>query len=96
MSSGRPEPDQPLYTISVAAELAGISARTLRLYERHGLLTPQRTEGGTRRYSDNDIARLRRVAELVASGVNLAGIRHVLDLQDENTRLRGSQPAEGE
>lgn len=96
MSSGRPEPDQPLYTISVAAELAGIPARTIRLYEHHGLLTPQRTEGGTRRYSDNDIARLRRATELAAGGINLAGIRHVLDLQDENTRLRKSQTSDGE
>lgn len=83
-----PNPDRALYTISVAARLAGVSPRTLRLYESRGLLSPERTSGGTRMYSDNDIARLRRVTELVDRGVNLTGIRHILDLQDENTRLR--------
>ncbi|UOE21857.1 MerR family transcriptional regulator [Thermobifida halotolerans] len=83
-----PEPDRALYTISVAAQLAGVSPRTLRHYESHGLLAPARTRGGTRLYSDNDIARLRRVTELAEQGVNLVGIRRILDLQDENTRLR--------
>lgn len=79
-----------LYTISVAAELAGMAPRSLRSYEERGLITPARTRGGTRLYSDDDIARLRRVARLVGEGVNLAGIERILDLEDENTRLRGN------
>lgn len=94
MNTARPDPDQGLYTISVAAELAGISPQTLRLYERRELLAPNRTQGGTRLYSDNDITRLRRVTELLEQGINLAGIKHILDLQDENTRLRDTRPTE--
>ena len=59
----------------------GIGPQTLRLYERRGLLTPSRTEGGTRRYSDDDLERLKRITELVDQGVNLAGIAHILDLE---------------
>lgn len=80
---------KPLYGIAVAAELAAVPEATLRLYERHGLLTPFRSGGGTRRYSDADIQRLRRVAALRDAGVNLTGIGKVLDLQDENTELKG-------
>ncbi|WP_082022798.1 MerR family transcriptional regulator [Mycolicibacterium setense] len=76
-----------VYGISVAAELSGIGQQTLRLYERWGLITPSRTAGGTRRYSDDDIKQLRRITELVDQGVNLAGIVQILDLQDENLRL---------
>lgn len=61
--------------------------QTLRLYERRGLLTPARTEGGTRRYSDDDLDRLQRIAELVADGVNIAGIAQILPLQDHNAEL---------
>ncbi|WP_046470685.1 MerR family transcriptional regulator [Allosalinactinospora lopnorensis] len=93
MNTARPGPDHALYTISVAAELAGVSPRTLRLYEDHGLLSPNRTQGGIRRYSDNDIARVRRIAELSDQGINLAGVKHILDLQDENTRLRETDSA---
>ncbi|GAA1768659.1 MULTISPECIES: MerR family transcriptional regulator [Streptomonospora] len=89
-ADGRPGPDRALYTISVAADLAGIAPQSLRLYEQRGLLSPARTDGGTRLYSDNDIARLRRIAELAEEGVNLAGIARILDLQEENTRLRGA------
>ncbi|WP_336644351.1 MerR family transcriptional regulator [Microbacterium sp. USHLN186] len=78
----------PLYGIAVAAELASVPEATLRLYERRGLLAPHRSEGGTRRYSDHDIDRLRRVAELRDAGVNLAGVGRVLDLEDENGDLR--------
>lgn len=78
----------PLYGIAVAADLADVPEATLRLYERRGLLTPFRSDGGTRRYSDDDIDRLRRVAELRDAGVNLAGIGRVLDLEDENGELR--------
>ncbi len=83
-----PDADQGVYGITVAAELVGLEAQSLRLYESRGLLTPDRTDGGTRRYSANDLARLRRIAELMASGVNLTGVGMLLDLQDENTRLR--------
>ena len=78
-----------LYTISVAAELAGMTPQTLRSYEGRGLVAPARTSGGTRLYSDDDIARLRRMARLVEEGVNLAGVGRILDLEDENARLRG-------
>ncbi|MFD6952011.1 MerR family transcriptional regulator [Nocardiopsis sp. TSRI0078] len=84
-----------LYTISVAAELAGIAPQSLRSYEERGLVAPARTDGGTRMYSDDDIARLRRVAELAAQGVNLAGIGRILELEEENTRLRGDPPEVG-
>jgi MerR family transcriptional regulator, heat shock protein HspR len=88
-----------VYAISVAAELTGIDAQTLRLYERRGLLTPARTDGGTRRYSADDVDRLRRIAELAADGVNIAGIAQILTLEDhnielksENARLKSRQP----
>jgi len=84
-----PEPrhDQPVYGIAVAAELAATGPQNLRAYERAGLITPARTAGGTRRYSQADIDRLRRVHELMVEGLNLAGVAKVLDLQDENRRL---------
>jgi len=77
-----------LYVISVAAELAGVHPQTLRIYERKGLVDPARTGGGSRRYSDRDIARLRRISELTAEGLNLEGVRRVMALEDENERLR--------
>ena len=77
-----------IYVISVAAELAGMHPQTLRIYERRGLLNPARTAGGNRRYTDEDIARLRRIAELATSGMNLEGIRHVMALEEEVVRLR--------
>jgi MerR family transcriptional regulator/heat shock protein HspR len=80
--------DMALYVISVAAQLAGVHPQTLRIYERKGLLDPARTEGGNRRYSDNDIARLRRIQELTNSGLNLEGVRWVMALEEENERLR--------
>ncbi|WP_085087809.1 MerR family transcriptional regulator [Mycolicibacter senuensis] len=76
-----------VYSISVAAELSGIGPQTLRLYERRGLLTPSRTAGGTRRYSDDDLARLRRIVELADVGVNVAGIGEILGLEARNVRL---------
>jgi len=79
---------QAVYVISVAAELAGMHPQTLRIYERRGLLTPARTTGGNRRYSDADIMRLRRIAELASAGMNLEGIRHVMSLEEEVIRLR--------
>ena len=74
--------------ISVAAELAGMHPQTLRIYERKGLLEPARTAGGNRRYSDEDIERLRRISDLAAEGMNLAGIRRVMELEEEVVRLR--------
>jgi DNA-binding transcriptional MerR regulator len=74
--------------MAVAAELLDLPPATLRLYERKGLLTPARTDGGTRRYSADDIARMRRVADLQDDGVNLAGVGKVLDLERENAALR--------
>jgi MerR family transcriptional regulator/heat shock protein HspR len=77
------ERDRALYIISVAAELAGVHAQTLRIYERKGLIEPSRTQGGSRRYSDRDITLLRRIQELTNEGVSLAGVRKILDLEDE-------------
>jgi len=71
----------------VAAELAGLPLPTLRLYEERGLVTPARTGGGTRRYSDADVERIRRIAVLVERGVTLAGAGMVLDLEDDNADL---------
>ena len=79
---------QAVYVISVAAELAGVHPQTLRIYERRGLVTPARTQGGNRRYSDADIDQLRRISELAESGMNLEGIRRVMELEAENERLR--------
>lgn len=76
------------YGIAAAADLAGLGEQTLRLYERKGLLTPARTAGGTRRYSAHDVTVLRRVVELLAEGLNLAGARRVLDLEAINSQLR--------
>lgn len=76
------------YGISAAAELSGAGEQALRLYERKGLLTPRRTAGGTRRYTDSDVRVLRRIVALLAEGVNLAGARRVLELEAANLRLR--------
>lgn len=84
---------QAVYVISVAAEPAGMHPQTLRIYERRGLVLPARTQGGNRRYSDADIDRLRRIAELAAEGMNLAGIRRVMELEAENDRLRAELDA---
>ena len=109
-------PDDPVsraargvYGISVASELSGFDPQTLRLYERRGLLTPARTDGGTRRYSDDDLDLLQQINELVAQGINIAGIAQILhlqhrntelesdnsDLKSENARLRSGKPTKG-
>jgi MerR family transcriptional regulator, heat shock protein HspR len=109
-------PDDPLprsargvYGISVASELSGIDPQTLRLYERRGLLAPARTDGGTRRYSADDLDLLARISDLVAQGINIAGIAQILhlqhrntelesdnsDLKSENARLRSDKPTKG-
>ncbi len=77
------EEERALYIISVAAELAGVHAQTLRIYERKGLIEPARTEGGSRRYSERDIELLQRIQELTNDGVSLAGVRRILDLEAE-------------
>lgn len=84
MSAAR---DRAVYVISVAAELAGVHPQTLRIYERKGLLEPARTGGGSRRYSDADIDLLRRISELTDEGLNLAGVKRVLELEAEVARL---------
>lgn len=89
-----PGPDHGVYGISVAAELVGMGVQTLRLYEARGLLQPDRTDGGTRRYSADDLERLRRIGNLLDAGLNLAGIAMVLDLEAENTRLRADRKRE--
>jgi MerR family transcriptional regulator/heat shock protein HspR len=101
-----PRSARGVYAISTASELSGIDPQTLRLYERRGLLTPGRTDGGTRRYTDGDLARLERISELVAGGINIAGIAQILhlehrnselesdnsDLESENAQLRSQEP----
>jgi MerR family transcriptional regulator, heat shock protein HspR len=77
-----------VYVISVAAELAGMHPQTLRIYERKGLVDPSRTGGGSRRYSQLDIARLHRIAELTNAGMNLEGVRRVIELEDEVSALQ--------
>ena len=82
------DPRQAVFVISVAAELAGVHPQTLRIYERKGLLDPARTGGGSRRYSEVDIDRLRRIQELTNEGLNLAGVKMVLDLERQVADLR--------
>jgi MerR family transcriptional regulator, heat shock protein HspR len=77
-----------VYVISVAAELGGVHPQTLRIYERKGLLDPARTDGGSRRYSEQDIAQLRRIQELTAAGLNLEGVKRVLELEAQVDRLQ--------
>jgi MerR family transcriptional regulator/heat shock protein HspR len=79
---------QAIYVISVAAELAGVHPQTLRIYERKGLLRPERTAGNTRRYSERDIQRLRRIQELTNDGLNLAGVMRVMELELELERVK--------
>jgi MerR family transcriptional regulator, heat shock protein HspR len=90
-----PDPARGVYGISVAAELVGTGVQNLRAYEARGLLEPERTEGGTRRYSANDLDRLRRIGDLLEAGLNLAGIAMVMDLQDENSQLRAEKEEPG-
>ncbi|MCU1380320.1 MAG: transcriptional regulator, MerR family [Acidimicrobiales bacterium] len=79
-----------VFVISVAAELAGVHPQTLRIYERKGLVDPARTGGGNRRYSEADIERLRRIQDLTTEGLNLAGVKRVIELEAELDRLRGA------
>ena len=83
-----PDAGRGVFAISVAAELSGLHPQTLRIYEREGLLDPARTAGGSRRYSRRDIGRLQEICALTADGLNLAGIRRVLQLEEETRQLQ--------
>ena len=80
--------DRALYIISVAAELAGVHPQTLRIYVRRGLIEPARTQGRSRRYSEDDIALLRRIQELTNEGVSLVGVRKIIDLETDLARAQ--------
>lgn len=88
MSLDRSDPHAGVYGISVAAELTGVAPQTLRLYEAKGLLDPERTAGGTRRYSAADLDRVQRITTLTADGLTLAGIARIVALEAENRRLQ--------
>lgn len=84
-----PEDDRAVYVISVAAELAGVHPQTLRIYERKGLVRPQRTQGNSRRYSDRDIRTLRAIHDLTQErGINLAGVKAIIEMQAQVEALR--------
>ena len=91
-SGGRrsaPDPGRGVFMISVAAELAGMHPQTLRIYETRGLITPKRSTGNTRLYSQEDVERLRRIQELTTElGMNLAGVEKVFEMEHELDRLR--------
>jgi MerR family transcriptional regulator, heat shock protein HspR len=91
--SNETDPARGVYGISVAASLVGNAPQNLRLYEARGLVSPARSEGGTRLYSEDDLARLRAISDLLDNGLNLAGIQMVLGLQEENERLQGELDA---
>lgn len=84
----RSDPDAPVFVISVAAQLSGMHPQTLRSYDRMGLVSPGRTVGGGRRYSQRDVELLRTVAELTAAGIGIEGVRRILELENEVTALR--------
>jgi MerR family transcriptional regulator, heat shock protein HspR len=83
-----PDVQQGVYAISVAAQLCGLHPQTLRVYEREGLVDPDRSPGGTRLYSGHDVQRLREIAALTDTGINVAGVKRILELQDEIRRLK--------
>jgi MerR family transcriptional regulator/heat shock protein HspR len=87
-TTGRDDEVKAVYVISVAARLVGVHPQTLRNYERTGLLDPSRTRGGSRRFSDEDIERLRRIQQLTGEGHNLEGVRRILELEREVAALR--------
>lgn len=87
-SGGAPDSSRAVYGISVAAELVGSAPQNLRLYEARGLISPARSQGGTRRYSNDDLTRLRQIGQLLDDGLNLAGVAAVLALQATNQALQ--------
>lgn len=94
MGNDRRSDDRGVYIISVAAELAGVHPQTLRIYERKGLLNPTRTAGNTRRYSEHDIERLQAIQRLTQEfGVNLAGVKMIVEMQNELERMRRKMEA---
>jgi MerR family transcriptional regulator, heat shock protein HspR len=84
-----PDSDRGVFAISIAAELSGLHPQTLRIYEREGLIEPDRSDGGTRRYSGSDVEKIRDIAELTGAGVNLPGVKVILELQAEVRLLKG-------
>lgn len=88
MTAAWADPGRGVFSISVAADLTGLHPQTLRIYEREGLVEPARSPGGTRRYSTDDIDRLHEIMTLTADGLNLAGVRRVLELQEQTRRLQ--------
>jgi MerR family transcriptional regulator, heat shock protein HspR len=82
-----PDPNDGVYVMSVAADLTGLHPQTLRLYERKGLVEPFRTDGGNRRYSESDVAQLRRITDLTGTGINIEGVRRILELEAELAEL---------
>jgi DNA-binding transcriptional MerR regulator len=84
----RPPDDQAVYGMAVASELTGVNPPMLRAYEARGLIRPHRTEGGTRRYSADDISEVREITEMLDAGLNLAGVEMVQALREENRQLR--------
>lgn len=88
VSTPWPESGRGLFSISVAAELTGLHPQTLRLYEQVGLVLPARSSGGSRRYSTEDISRLHQIMALTSEGVNLAGVRRILELQEQQRLLQ--------
>lgn len=92
-AAATPASDRGVYGISVAAELVGAGPQTLRLYESKGLVEPERTAGGTRRYSAADLARLQRIGQLLDAGLNLAGVAMVLELEEANADLQAQLAA---
>jgi MerR family transcriptional regulator, heat shock protein HspR len=93
MSAPWPEPDRALFSISVAAELSGLHPQTLRAYEREGFVEPARSPGGTRRYSGAEVDRLRSISALADAGVNIAGMRRILDLEKTVRKLHAKLSA---
>jgi MerR family transcriptional regulator/heat shock protein HspR len=91
-----PDSDDGVYAIAVAASMVSMEIQNLRVYERRGLLTPERTAGGNRLYSEDDVVRLERIRDLLADGLNLVGIARVLELEDEVDRLRARLDVEPE
>jgi MerR family transcriptional regulator/heat shock protein HspR len=85
-----PDADRGVFAISVAAELAGLHPQTLRVYEREGLIEPARTSGGTRRYSGDDVERLRLIGALATAGLNVAGVKRVLAMEEELAKLQAT------
>ncbi|MGH2807054.1 MAG: heat shock protein transcriptional repressor HspR [Actinomycetota bacterium] len=93
MARRRSDHADALYVISIAAELAGVHPQTLRVYERKGLVQPHRTEGNTRRYSEEDIARLRKIQQLTQEGINLAGVMAIMELEADLQLMKDAYAA---